>query len=68
MGTGLVVHNNIFSSLKRMEFVSDALSYVMDYKMMEQDCHASTGDKEDVLKEFYTKQENLYDYFAKCDI
>lgn len=26
MGTGLVAHNKIFSSLKRMEFVSDTLS------------------------------------------
>jgi hypothetical protein len=56
--TGFFVHKRIFSAVKRVEFVSDGMSYI-NLKVILCDIvlnvHAPTEDKDGVIKTAFTK-------------
>jgi exonuclease III len=62
LGTGFSVHNRIISAVKRVESVSDRMSYITlngrwcDITVL--NVHAPTEDKDDVIKDsFYEELE-----------
>jgi exonuclease III len=70
LGTGFLVHKRIVSAVKRVEFVSDRISYIIlkgrwcDIIVM--NVHAPTEDKIDDLKDrFYEELEHVFDKFPK---
>jgi hypothetical protein len=69
LGTGFSVYNRIISAVKRVEFVSDRMSYITLkgrwYDIM-LNVHAPTEDKDDVIKDsFYEKLEQVFDQFPR---
>jgi hypothetical protein len=70
LGTGSFVHKRIISAVKRVEFVSDRMSYIIL-----RDCwshiivpnvHAPAEDKiDDVKDSFYKELERVFDKFPK---
>ncbi|PNF17039.1 hypothetical protein B7P43_G00842 [Cryptotermes secundus] len=71
LGTGFFVHKRIVSAVKRVEFVSDRISYIIlkgrwcDIIVM--NVHAPTEDKIDDIKDgFYEELEHVFDNFTKC--
>ncbi|KDR12822.1 hypothetical protein L798_07067, partial [Zootermopsis nevadensis] len=70
LGTGFFVHSRIRAAVKRVEFVSDRLSYVIlegrwcDIIVL--NVHAPTEDKSDDIKDsFYEELESVFDTFGK---
>jgi hypothetical protein len=57
LGTGFFVHNIIISKIKRIELVSDRMSYITLKgrwcDIIALNMHAPTEDKEDVIKESF---------------
>jgi hypothetical protein len=61
----MFVHNRIISTVKMVEFVIDRISYITlngRWCDIVLNVHASTGDKDDVLKDnFYKELEEVFD-------
>jgi hypothetical protein len=61
----------IISIVRRVEFVSDRMSYIMlrgrRYHIIVLNVHAPTEDKTDYMKpSFYEQLESIFDKFPKC--
>jgi hypothetical protein len=70
LGTGFFVHR-IISAVKRVEFVSHRMSYVILRgrwsDIIVPNVHAPTEDKiDDVKDSFYDELERVFDKFPKC--
>jgi hypothetical protein len=63
------VHNKIISAVKRVEFVSDRMSYIILRgrwcHIFVLNVHAPTEDKTDVKDSFYEELEHVFDKFPK---
>jgi hypothetical protein len=71
LGTGFFVHKIIISAVKRVEFVSDRMSYIILRgcwcHIIVLKIHAPTQDKAyDVKDSFYEGLELVFDNFPKC--
>jgi exonuclease III len=68
-GTGFFVHNRIISAFKKVEFVSDRMSYITlkgrwcDIIVL--NVHAPTEDKDDIKDSFYEEIEEVFDQFPR---
>ena len=70
LGTGFFVHNRIKSAVKKVEFISDRLSYLILrgrwYDIIVINAHAPTEDKDDLIKDsFYEELEQTLDQFPR---
>jgi exonuclease III len=70
LGTGSYVHKRIISAVKRIEFASDRMSYIILRgrwcHIIVLNIHAPTDDKTDDVKDsFYEEKENVFDKFLK---
>ena len=70
LGTGFFVHHRIVSTVKRVEFVSDRLSYIVLRgcwpNIIVVNVHAPSEGKSDEAKDsFYEELEQVFDYFPK---
>jgi exonuclease III len=68
--TGFFIHQRIVSAIKRVEFVSDRMSYIVLrgrwFNTIVLNAHAPTEEKGDVSKEsFYEELEEVFDHFPK---
>ena len=66
----LFVHSIIVSAVKRVEFVSDRLSYIVLrgrwHKITVVNVHAPSEEKSDEVKDsFYEELEQVFDHFPK---
>jgi exonuclease III len=65
------VHKRIISAVKRVDFVSDPMSYIMLRgrwcHIIVLNVHAPTNDNtDDVKNSIYEKLEHVFDKFPKC--
>jgi hypothetical protein len=69
LGTGSFVHTRIISAVKRVEFVSDRMSYIILRgrwcHIIVLNVHAPTEDKTNVKGSFYEELERVFDKFLK---
>jgi exonuclease III len=70
LGTGFFVHQRIVSEIKKLEFVSDRMSYLVLRgrwcNIIVLNVHAPTEEKSDDLKDrFYEELEQVFDHFLK---
>jgi exonuclease III len=70
LGTRFFVHIRIISAVKRVEFLSDRMSYVTLkgrwFDIIVLNVHAPTEDKDDVTKDsFYKELEEVFDHFPR---
>jgi exonuclease III len=70
LGTGIFVHKRIISAVKRVECVSDRMSYIilrgLWCHVIVLNVHAPTEDKTDDVKDsFYEELEHVFDKFPK---
>jgi exonuclease III len=70
LGTGFLVHKRFVSAVKRVEFVSDRMSYIILRgpwcHIIVLKAHAPTEDKTyDVKDSFYEELERVFDKFRK---
>ena len=64
LGTGFFVHNIIKSAVKKVEFISDRLSYLILrgrwYDIIVINAHALTEDKDDLINDSFHKELESY--------
>jgi hypothetical protein len=70
LGTGFFVHQGITSAVKRVEFVSDRMSYIVLrgrwYNIIVLNVHAPRQEKSDESKDgFYEELEQVFYHFPK---
>jgi hypothetical protein len=69
LGTGFFIHKRIVSAVKKVEFVSDSMSYVLRGRwcnIIVLNVHAPTEDKIDDIKDrFYEELEQICHKFPK---
>ena len=70
LGTGYFVHQRIASAVKRVEFVSDRVSYIVMtgrwYNIIVLNVHAPSEEKSDESKDrFYEELEQVFDHLPK---
>ena len=70
MGTGFFVHRRIVSAVKRVEFVSDRLSYIVLrgrwHNIIVVNVQAPSEEKSDESKDsFYEELEQVFNHFPK---
>ena len=73
LGTGLFVHQRVASAVKRVEFVSDRMSYIVLRgrwcNIIVLNVHAPSEEKRDNSKDsFYEELEQVFDHFPKYDM
>jgi hypothetical protein len=72
LGTGFFAHKRIISAVKRVEFVSDRMSYIIlrgRWYDIVLNVHAPTEDKsDDVKNRFHEELEQVFDKFPKYHI
>ena len=73
MGTGSFVHRRIVSAAKRVEFVSDRLSYIVLRgrwrNIIVVNVHAPSEEKSDEAKgSFYEELKRVFDHFPKYNM
>jgi len=70
LGTGFFVHQTIASAVKRVEFVSDRVSYIVMRghwcNIIVVNVHSLSEEKSDESKDsFYEELEQVFDHFPK---
>jgi hypothetical protein len=70
LGTGFLLHKRIVSAVKRVDFVSDRMSYIILkgcwFHIIVLNAHAPTEDKiNDVKDSFYEELECIFNKFPK---
>jgi len=73
VGTGYFVHHRIVSSVKRVEFVSDRVTFIVlrgrRFNIVVLNVHARSEKKSDDSKDsFYEELEQVFDNFPKCQM
>jgi exonuclease III len=73
LGTGFLVHKRIISAVRRVEFVSDRMSYIILRgswcNIIVVNVHAPREDMSDYIKDrFYEELEHVFDQFPRYDM